>query len=125
MLQITAGHLAAFAAESSRDFEVRLMRFIADEFPETESLFGDEGIRKLAATGHRKAVLLGLETETGIATYVLLHELLGPEFETDPDNASVVRYLTDQTLSEPERIKGAFDAALQLLPNPSTIRIDQ
>ncbi|MGH9902506.1 MAG: hypothetical protein ACRD68_11925 [Pyrinomonadaceae bacterium] len=105
MLVIRQEQMDAFGAHRQRDFENRMVEFIADEFPKKYEAMGEEEVRNLIREGAESALSYKIEAERDIALFIELMVAINPKFYEGGDRAWARAILHDENLSGGAKVK--------------------
>jgi hypothetical protein len=103
-------------------FEDRCVAFVCEQFPEYLALFGEEGVRRTVRAQMQRGNLIGLETERDIIKYVYLSQVLGDDFDVDPECRWVGTILAEPDRSMTERLDLVFDGVTARLDSHLPLR---
>lgn len=77
--------MAVFQKQSERDFEERMIRYIADGFPHWFAEIGEDGAREYIRSAIASGALLGLVSNMAVGLFITLKLEFGETFERSPE----------------------------------------
>jgi hypothetical protein len=98
MLQIRPEQMAEFDKAVRRNFHQRLLAHYRQHLPEVTASWDDATLAQRIADADRRASLHGIRSERGIARFVGIALVAGPEFDNIPE----VRACLDRPGVDPE-----------------------
>jgi len=84
-MRIGKQQLAAMNEMAGENFHKRLIAFLREEIPEETASMDNSALRQRIVYSEQRAAPYGIESEAGIAQFVCLTFLAGPEFDGIPE----------------------------------------
>jgi hypothetical protein len=82
---IGKAQLAAMNEMARENFRKRLIAFLREEIPEETASLDDSGLLQRIVYCEQRAAPYGIESEAGIAQFVCLTFMAGPDFDSIPE----------------------------------------
>jgi len=92
--------LAAMDSAARENFRKRLIAFLREELPDETASMDDTALRQRIVYSEQRAAPYGIESEAGIAQFVCLTFLAGPEFDEIPDVKAFLETPDEELTSE-------------------------
>jgi len=96
MLIIRAEQMAVLSEATRWNWEQRMVRYIATDFPSRYQVMGEAGTRKLIHGAVEKGAQFGIDTERALAGLIELMIAFGEQFELSPDRAWANRMIANR-----------------------------
>lgn len=98
MLRIRSEQVKTFACQAARDFEDRMVEYLAQFVPKQSRLLGAERVRHIVREGWARSREYGLTSERGVRLYLSLTFMLGGHFDDDPQLPWAGEILRDEKI---------------------------
>lgn len=108
MFRISPDAISSFAALAQKSFEARMVRYLAEFFPDHSAKLGGRQLRELIRRGIANADKYEIRRECDVAKFIDLMMVLGSEFDKHPDTAWVRPHLLDPTATAELRLERVF-----------------
>lgn len=115
MLKIRQDQIQALEEAGRRNFEVRLMQHLRENFPLHCAALGEAGVLQIIRDGAARAQHYKLTTEDHIRLYTELMFLLGSGFDADVQLTWAGETLRDESLDEAARAALLYERATDYL----------
>lgn len=92
--------LSAMNEMARENFHKRLIAFLREEIPEETATMDDAALRHRIVYSEQRAEPYGIESEAGIAQFVCLTFLAGPEFDAIPEVKAFLETPNEDMTSE-------------------------
>lgn len=109
MLKIRRVQMEAFSADRMRQFENRVIEYLAVTFPEATQKMGEMQLRKLIEDGVIKADGYGIQSEKYCSLFIQLMVVFDPMFDKQPEFSWMQPILSHPTRPEEVKIEMLYE----------------
>jgi hypothetical protein len=111
MLTLRAEQMVKFSEVALKQFEDRMVQFLAEHFGDQSRMLGESRVRLLVKYGIDQAGKYGIVRERDVCQYIALMFIFGGKFDVNPSLPAIQAVLNDPRLTDSGQKTTALAAA--------------